>query len=317
MYKILINDGIHPKGAQMLIDAGFEVDNFNIPQENLTEKLPNYDVICVRSATTVREDLIKSCPNLKIIGRGGVGLDNIDVQFARENGLKVLNTPSASSRSVAELVFAHAFGLNRFLHKSNRSMPMEGNSDFKSLKKSFSKGRELENKTLGIIGIGKIGQAVAKMALGIGMDVVAFDPQINNPQVILNIQNKNIEITIPTISMDELLAQSDIITLHIPFTGAPVLSSTEFNKMKKGVILINASRGGTVNETDLLNALDHDIVSCAGIDVFENEPYPNESILSHPNISLTPHTGASTLEAQERVGTDLAQNIIDELKLYS
>lgn len=317
MYKILINDGIHPKGVEMLETAGFKVDNFNIPQGELMEKLGSYDVICVRSATKVREDLIKNSPNLKIIGRGGVGLDNIDVDIAKENGIAVLNTPSASSRSVGELVFAHALGLNRFLHKSNRAMPTDGNSDFKALKKSYSKGKELEGKTLGVIGIGRIGQATAKIALGLGMNVIAFDPYIQNPEIVITIQNQTINITIPSVSMDELLAQSDMITLHTPFTGSAVLSDAEFNKMKKGVMLINASRGGTVDEDALLKALNNDIVSCAGIDVFIGEPTPRVDLLSHPNVSLTPHTGASTGEAQERVGTELAQRIIDHLKTYA
>ncbi len=317
MYKVLINDGIHPKGEQMLKDAGFHVDNFNIPKDELMQKLPDYDVICVRSATKVRKDLIDNCPNLKIIGRGGVGLDNIDVEHAKENGIAVINTPSASSRSVAELVFSHAMGLNRFLHKSNRDMPVDGNGDFKTLKKSYSKGKELEGKTLGVIGIGRIGQATAKIGLGLGMKVVAFDSYITNPEIKMQIQDQEISVIIPSVSLDELLAQSDMISLHIPFTGEPVLSSREFNKMKKGVMLINASRGGTVDEDALIEALNNETVCCAGVDVFVGEPHPRQDILDHPDISLTPHTGASTLEAQERVGTDLAKSIIDQLNVWA
>jgi len=313
MKKILINDGIHPTGLQKLKDAGFEVDNIKIPQDELSEKLPQYAAICVRSATKVRQELIEQCPNLKVIGRGGVGLDNIDVDFAKSKGIAVCNTPAASSRSVAELAFAHLFSISRFLYKSNRHMPNDGAEEFKALKKSYSKGFELKGKILGVIGMGRIGQETAKIALSLGMKVIAVDPFIEKAELKLDINDQVVNAPIETVNMDVMLPAADIITLHIPFTGAPVLSTTEFSKMKEGVILINASRGGTVDEEALLAALDSEKVAAAGLDVFENEPTPRESLLKHPNVSCTPHIGASTNEAQENIGIELADKLIKEL----
>lgn len=313
MARILINDGLHPSGLDRLKAAGHEVDNTKIPQEELSEKLPQYDAICVRSATKVREALIEACPNLKVIGRGGVGLDNIDVDFAKSKGISVINTPAASSRSVAELSFAHLFSISRFLYKSNRHMPKDGSSEFKALKKSYSKGFELQGKTLGVIGLGRIGRETIKIGLGLGMKVVGVDPFVDACEVNLSINGNDTKVPVSVVSMDDMLAQSDVISLHIPFTGKPVLAASEFNKMKKGVILINASRGGTVEENDLLTALNNDQVAAAGLDVYENEPTPREDLLVHPNVSCTPHIGASTMEAQERIGLELADKLIAAL----
>lgn len=310
MARILINDGLHQSGLDRLKNAGHEVDITKIPQEELAEKLPEYDAICVRSATKVREALIEACPNLKVIGRGGVGLDNIDVDFAKSKGVSVINTPAASSRSVAELSFAHLFSISRFLYKSNRHMPKDGNSEFKALKKSYSKGFELQGKTLGVIGLGRIGRETIKIGLGLGMTVVGVDPFVDTCEVSLSINGNETKVPVSVVDMDNMLAQADVISLHVPFTGKPVLASSEFNKMKKGVILINASRGGTVEENDLLAALNSDHVAAAGLDVYENEPTPREDLLNHPNVSCTPHIGASTMEAQERIGLELADKLI-------
>jgi len=312
--KILINDGIHPSGLEKLKAAGFEVDNIKIPQDELAEKLPEYAAICVRSATKVRSELIDLCPQLKAIGRGGVGLDNIDVEHARNKGIKVLNTPAASSRSVAELAFAHLLSISRFLYKSNRHMPKDGHDEFKALKKSYSKGFELKGKTIGIIGMGRIGREAAKIALGLDMKVLGVDPFVDKAEIKFEIATNHFSVSLPVVSMDEMLSQSDIISLHIPYSGAAVITESEFSKMKDGVILINASRGGTVNEKALLAALDKDKVAAAGIDVFENEPQPMVELIQHPNVSCTPHIGASTNEAQENIGTELADKIIAALK---
>ncbi len=313
MARILINDGIHPTGLQKLIDAGHEVDNFHISKEELPEKLPSYQAICVRSATKVRQDLIDLCPELKVIGRGGVGLDNIDVDYAKSKGIKVCNTPAASSRSVAELAFAHLFSVARFLYKANKHMPEDGANEFKSLKKSYSKGFELQGKTLGVIGFGRIGQETAKIGLGIGMSVKAVDPFIKNAELKMDINGQHINVPVDTVAMDEMLTTADIITLHIPFTGAPVLGASEFAKMKDGVIIINAARGGTINEDALMDALNNEKVAAAGLDVFENEPTPREDLLQHPNVCSTPHIGASTGEAQEKIGIELADQLIEHL----
>ncbi len=315
MARILINDGIHPSGKKKLINAGHTVDDDKIMQDELMNRLNAYDAICVRSATKVREELIKACPNLKVIGRGGVGLDNIDVKFARENGISVVNTPAASSRSVAELAIAHLMSVARFLYKSNRNMPVDGDSEFSTLKKSFAKGFEVKGKKLGIIGFGRIGQETAKLALSMGMDVMPVDPILSSAKLDIHIAGQTISVDQKTYSFEDMLQNADIITLHIPFTGNAILGEREFALMKKGTVLINASRGGTVDESAMLTALDNGTLAAAGLDVFENEPTPRKEVISHPKISLTPHIGASTAEAQENIGLELADQLIDLLKV--
>ncbi len=310
MARILINDGIHPTGEKMLRDAGHEVVTETIAQDDLMSQLPSFDAICVRSATKVRESLINVCPDLKAICRGGVGLDNIDVEYAKNKGIAVINTPAASSRSVAELAFAHLFSVARSLYKSNKAMPTKGNTEFKALKKSYSKGFELYGRTLGIIGFGRIGQATAELALSVGMNVIAVDPYIKEAKLKIGGEQYNAEFTLTTSSMDEMFSKADVVTLHVPFLGKPVLSTEEFGKMKDGSILINASRGGTVDEDAMLAALESGKLAAAGVDVFVNEPSPRQDILSHDRISLTPHTGASTVEAQEKIGIELAEKLL-------
>ncbi|WP_235296722.1 D-2-hydroxyacid dehydrogenase [Portibacter marinus] len=312
--KILINDGIHPTGKRLLEEAGFEVSTNKIAQDDLPAKLNEYDAICVRSATKVRKDLIDQSPNLKAICRGGVGLDNIDVDYARSKGIHVINTPAASSRSVAELVFAHLFSIARFLQQANREMPVKGNSEFKDLKKNYSAGVELTGRTLGIIGFGRIGQETASIALGVGMNVIAVDPYLDSAEVSFGPTSHQFKVKIETSSMDEMLKQADAITLHVPFLGEPVLGTKEFDQMKEGVFIANASRGGTIDEDALLAALESGKVAAAALDVFVGEPKPRVELLSHPNISLTPHIGASTGEAQEKIGIELAEKLIAALK---
>lgn len=313
MAKILVNDGMNQAGIEMLKAAGHEVDTNNIPQEELTEKLPGYDAICVRSATKVRTELIDNCPKLKIIGRGGVGLDNIDVDYAKSKGIHVLNTPAASSRSVAELAMGHLLSVARYIHDANHNMPAKGNEEFKSLKKSYAKGFELEGKKLGVIGFGRIGQETASVAMGLGMDILPVDPNQTTAKIAIGPKSLNLSTPVKTVSMDTMLANADVITLHIPNLGKPVLTSEEFAKMKDGVVLINASRGGTVDEDALLAALESNKVRAAGLDVFIGEPKPRKDLLQHKNISATPHIGASTVEAQVKIGQELAQQIIDLL----
>jgi D-3-phosphoglycerate dehydrogenase / 2-oxoglutarate reductase len=315
--KILANDGIAPIGKKQLEAAGFEVITETVPQADLANAINdnNYVAVLVRSATTVRKEVIDSCPNLKLIGRGGVGMDNIDVAYAREKGLHVINTPAASSQSVAEQVMAHLFSVARSLYDSNRQMPINGLNDFKALKKKYGKGIELRGKTLGILGIGRIGQSVAKYALGCGMNVVAFDPFIPKVTIDVEVADKTVSVDITTISKDELLAKSDFITLHIPAQadGKAVIGNEEFAKMKDGIIIVNAARGGVIDETALIANLDSGKVAVAALDVYVNEPSPREDILTHQKISLTPHIGAATLEAQDRIGEELASQIIELL----
>ena len=315
--KILANDGISNAGIEALEAAGFSVETINVAQEQLSAYINDNDitVLLVRSATTARQDLIDACPNLKIIGRGGVGMDNIDVEYAREKGLHIINTPAASSASVAELVFAHLYGGVRFLHDANRNMPLEGESNFKGLKKAYAKGVELRGKTMGIIGFGRIGQEVAKIALGVGMRVVAADKFIDKATIAVELFNgASVAVEIETISVDSLLQEADFISLHVPAQKDYVIDKAQFDLMKDGAVLINAARGGVVNEVTLVDALDNNKLSFAGLDTFENEPKPEIKLLMHPKISMTPHIGAATLEAQDRIGQELADQIISILK---
>lgn len=315
--KILANDGIAKSGVIALENAGFEVILKTVAQEQLINYLNDNNVVAllVRSATNVRKDIIDACPSLKIIGRGGVGMDNIDVDYARKKGLKVINTPAASSHSVAELVFAHLFGMVRFLHDSNRNMPLEGDSKFKDLKKAYAKGVELKGKTLGVFGFGRIGQATAKVALGVGMKVVAFDPFIDKSNLELDFYDgQTVNFEINTISKEEVLAQSDFLTLHVPAQDKYVISTEEFDMMKDGSCIVNAARGGVIDEVALVEALKSGKISKAALDVYENEPTPEVQILMNPDISLTPHIGAATGEAQDRIGAELADQIIEILK---
>ena len=315
--KVLANDGLDQSGIDGLQKAGFEVITTKVPQEELINYINENQVrtLLVRSATKVRKDIIDTCPSLKIIGRGGVGMDNIDVEYAREKGINVINTPAASSASVAELVFAHLFSGCRFLTDSNRKMPIEGDSKFAELKKAYTKGVELRGKTIGIIGFGRIGQEVAKMALGLGMRVLAVDNFAEKVNLKVEFFNgQSVDFEIKTQSKEEVLKEADFVTLHVPAQKEFVIGQKEFDLMKNGAALVNCARGGVVDEEALLKALDSGKLAFAGLDVFINEPTPAKSVLSHPKISLTPHTGASTNEAQDRIGISLAEQIISILK---
>ena len=314
MIKILANDGISNSGEACLKKEGFEVITNKVDQKNLIEVInkKNIEVLLVRSATKVRKELIQACPNLKIIGRGGVGMDNIDVEYAKEKGLEVYNTPAASSSSVAELVFAHLFGMVRFLYESNRQMPLEGDKNFKNLKKAFSGGKELAGKMLGIIGFGRIGQEVAKRAIGLGMNVLAHDKHTSEANITLNFFNgEKKTFTIESISLKNVLQKSDFITLHIPkLSDKAIIGAEEIGLMKDGAGIINTARGGIIDEDALMFALDKGKLAYAALDVFTDEPHPSIHLMMHNNISLTPHIGAATLEAQNRIGTELANKII-------
>ena len=310
--KILANDGISESGKNKLEEYGFEVDLTKVSQEQLVRYINENHivVILVRSATQVRADIIDNCPSIKIIGRGGVGMDNIDVDYAKSKGINVINTPAASSKSVAELVFSHLFGCVRFLHESNRSMPLDGDSKFKELKKAYAGGKELAGKKIGIIGFGRIGQEVAKIAIGIGMNVIFYDKFIEETSLDIEFfDGRNITFNLISSTFDEVLENSDFISVHIPASDKYIIDSKEIEKMKDGVGLLNLSRGGIVNEEELLKSINSGKVSFAGIDTFENEPVPSMKLLMNSNISLTPHIGAATSEAQDRIGVELADKI--------
>lgn len=316
--NILANDGISPSGQQKLEAAGFKVITDHVAQDELIDYINANGVVAllVRSATTARKDLIDACPGLKFIGRGGVGMDNIDVAYGREKGLTVANTPASSSQSVAELMMGQMFSLARQTYDSERQMPHKGATEFKALKKKYGKGTELRGKTLGIIGFGRIGKALAQYALGCGMKVVCSDVFDVDTKISFHIEGYGrVEVDVEKLDMDTLLERSDVISIHVPkqADGSAVLGKDELARTRKGVLLLNAARGGVIDEEALVAALDSGHVGGAALDVFENEPSPNADLLRHPKLALTPHVGAATVEAQDRIGEELADLIMAEL----
>lgn len=314
MAKILANDGIDKSGKDLLEKSGHTVITDKVAQADLINYINSngIEVLLVRSATTVRKDMFDACSGLKMVGRGGVGMDNIDVDYGRSKGVDVFNTPGASSQSVAELAMSHLFSLARFLHDSNKQMHVNGSTQFEALKKKYAKGFELRGKTLGIIGFGRIGQSLASYALGCGMKVIAADNFIKEAEVKVEVGGQTVSVKVATIAVADLYKQADFISIHVPKqpNGAAVINKEEIATMKKGVVLLNTARGGVINENDLIEALNNGHVAAAGLDVFDNEPTPSTAILTHPLISLTPHIGASTNEAQDRIGIEIANRII-------
>jgi len=310
---ILANDGITLKGIEALEKAGFEVNSTKVAQNQLENFINanNIDAVLVNKNTQIRQELIEACPSLKLIGNSSVTMDNIDVDFAIDNGLHVINTTNASTIANAELVFAHLFGMARFLHSSNREMPLEGDSRFNELNKAYALGSELRGKTIGILGFDKVGQEVAKIAIGLGMQVMAFDDFIEEATITLDFYNhQKIDFTIHTVAIADVLKESDFISLHLTNHDTHVITSAEFEKMKDGVGFINTAKGGILNEVDLIKAIESGKVQYAGLDVFETEPIPAVQLLMNPEISLSPNIASLTKEAQERAGLELANQII-------
>ncbi|MDA8686847.1 3-phosphoglycerate dehydrogenase [Robiginitalea sp.] len=317
MKKILANDGIATTGKNKLEVSGFEVITTNVAQNQLIEYINSHqiNVLIVRSATRVEQELINACPTLEIIGRIGTGVDNIAVDYAIKKGLKVLNTPGAGAQSVAELTMAHLLGGSRLMHESNRIMPLEGDQQFKSLKKQYAVGHEVHGKTLGILGMGNIGKAVARMGASLGLEICYHDPHCEEVHIPISFNQGNQSITLSFRSkpLEEILASSDFISLHLPAQSETVIGKRELGIMKPGSALINTARGGLVDEVALLEALDSGHLRFAALDVYESEPYPEIQLLMRPELSLTPHIGGSTPEAQERASLELARSIIEHL----
>ncbi|MEM9649299.1 MAG: D-2-hydroxyacid dehydrogenase [Bacteroidota bacterium] len=312
MSNILANDGLSPSGIEAFEENGFKVITTKVAQEQLANFINQNQIraLLVRSATQADKTLIDACPDLELIGRGGVGMDNIDVAYAKSKGIHVVNTPAASSASVAELVFAHLFSGVRFLYDSNRNMPLDGDSKFKQLKKSYAAGTELRGKTLGIIGFGRIGQATARIGLAMGMKVLYSDHNVEDCTLSVPFfDGQSLTFALEASPMEEVLQQSDFITVHVPAQKDYVLGEKEFNMMKPGAGVVNAARGGVLDEVALIDALEKEKLSFAGLDVFESEPRPEIKVLMHPRISLTPHIGAATVEAQDRIGLELAEQV--------
>jgi D-3-phosphoglycerate dehydrogenase len=311
--KILANDGIDAKGQAALEAMGCTVLTEKVNQDALAGFIQNENIdgLLVRSATTARKELIDACPNLKFIGRGGVGIDNIDAVYAREKGVDVFNTPASSSASVAELVMSMLFASNRFIYQAGGSMPANGEETFEVLKKNYGKGKEVKGKTIGIVGLGRIGMSLAEYALGCGMRVMFFDRSKTEETVVLSINGSPVEVKLNVSSFEEVLGESDFISLHVPKqpNGSSVIGTAEFALMKKNAVVVNTSRGGTIHEGELIEALDNGVIAGACLDVFENEPRPNAALLKHSKIITTPHIGAATAEAQERIGLEIAENV--------
>ena len=312
---VLANDGLSKAGEQLLKDAGIEILEAKVSQEHLINFINEnkVEVLLVRSATKVRKDLIDACPGLKIVGRGGVGMDNIDVEYAIEKGIYVINTPKASCRSVAEMVFAHFFSLARFLHESNRLMPLEGETHFKALKKSFSSAVELEGKTLGVIGFGGIGQEVVKIGISLGMKVKVLTRKPKTETVTLQFfDGQKVDFKISSDNnTDKFLKDLDFLSINTPKTTEYIIDTPQFEKMKDGIFIVNTARGGVINEVTLLNSIESGKVAGAALDVFENEPNPELALLMNPNLSLSPHLGGNTQDAQQKIGRELAEQIIE------
>jgi len=313
--KVLANDGISKAGVKLMQDNNIEILENKIAQEQLIDFINEnkVDALLVRSATKVRQELIDACPSIKIIGRGGVGMDNIDVDYARGKGIHVINTPASSSKSVAELVFGHFFNIARFLNDANRKMPLEGDSNFEGLKKSYAKATELSGKTLGVVGFGRIGIETIKIGLALGMKVIVYDAFMKDKQTVslTFFDGQSINFELQSTEFETLIQESDYISLHVPKQKEYILGKKEFDSMKNGVVIANAARGGVIDEDALLEALNSGKVRGAALDVFENEPTPKVTLLMHDNVSLSPHVGGNTLEAQDRIGEELAQQIID------
>ena len=316
---VLANDGISEKGIQLLKEADITVLDARVSAEHLSNFINenNVDVLLVRSATQVRKNLIDECPNLKIIGRGGIGMDNIDVDYAIDKGIYIINSPKASRKSVAELVFAHFFSLARFLHESNRLMPLEGETKFNTLKKSFNNATELSGKTLGVIGMGNIGLEVIKIGISLGMSIVAYNrtPKTENVKISF-FDGQSLHFEIKSVNLDEVLKKSDFISINISNAEKYFIDNEQIAMMKEGVFIANTARGGVLNEVALIDAIERGKVAGAALDVFENEPNPEIEILMNPALSLSPHIGGNTLEAQNRIAEELAEQIIkikDEL----
>ncbi|PQJ23350.1 NAD(P)-dependent oxidoreductase [Tenacibaculum sp. SG-28] len=315
--RILINDKISENGIATLRAAGFEVIVTKVAQVQLENYIceNSIDAIVVNHNTGVTQELLEACPSIKLIACTRPNMDNIDIDYAYENGIHVVNATKATTIAVAELVFAHLFGMVRFLHQSNREMPLEGDSRFGDLKKQFSVGQELRGKTLGIIGLGKVGTEVAKIAVGIGMRVIAtHSTKSENPEVTLSFfDGQSITIPIATKKTEDVLKAADFISIHTPLLDDYVIGEKQLALMKDNVGIVNTAIGGVIDEIALVNAIKKGKVKYAGLDVYENQPTPEIQLLMNPEISLTPNIGGTTKESQERIGDEIAKQIIELL----
>lgn len=320
MINILINDGLCQEGEQILRQAGFHIHNQKIQQQDLIREINHrqIDALIVRSATVVNREVIDHCPSLRLLARAGLGMNNIDMEYAAAKGIEVVNTPLASAPALAEMVFAHLLSVTRNLFRGNREMPSEREID--KMKRDCAGGTELTGKTIGIVGFGRVGQEVALRALGWGIKVLAYDPYVKEATIKHEIPGvHNVVSYIHTVPLTDVLSQSDFITLHVPVPadGKPFIGRNEFAQMKSGVILINVSKAGLIDEQELISSLNTGKVRAAGLDVFQNEPSPLPALITHPKVSVSPHLGGETLEAQGRIGIEIAEYIVQFFQLQN
>lgn len=311
--KVLVNDGISNSGKDLLESKGFEVMVMRVAQEQLTSFINTHQitVLLVKSNTKITKDIIDACPTLEVIGIGGDNQNNVDIQYAKSKGIAIIDTPNASANSVAELVFAHLLGMVRYLHDSNRQMPLEGDIRFKELKKYYAKGTELKGKTIGIVGTGNVGKAVAKIALGLGMKILMNNKNSADTNITLQyFDGQEVNFSFNSNPLSTVLQKSDFITLHTPALSQHLIGEAELKLMKKGVGIINTAVGGVLDEVALINFIEGKHVAYAALDVYETEPRPEIQLLMNPELSLSPHIGGATIETQERIGTELANQII-------
>ena len=316
--KILANDGISTSGETLLIEAGHEILNHRVSQEHLVQFINEnqVEILLVKNATSIDHQVIDSCKSLKIIGKAGTEMNNVAVDYAIEKGLYVISTPNSYARAVAELVFAHFFSLARFLHDSNRMMPLEGDSKFNLLKKSYQNAAELFGKTLGVIGSGSNALEVIKMGISLGMNVIIFNENSKSEKVNLDFfDGQKLVFELKSVKFEEILEKSDFISILNTEKSGYLIDSEEFEIMKNGAYLVNIAKGA-VNEVTLVDYLENKKLAGAALDVFENEQKPDIQVLMNPSLSLSPNLATVTTDAIEKTGKELAEQIIKISREY-
>lgn len=316
--KILANDGISSAGEVLLNNAGHEILNNRISQEHLIHFINEnlVDVLLVKNATTINEEIIDSCKSLKIIGKAGINMDNVSANYAIEKGLHVVSTPNSYSRAIAELVFAHFFTLARFLHDSNRMMPLEGDQKFNLLKKSYQNSVELHGKTLGVIGMNFDALEVIKIGISLGMNILAYSDTPKEEKVTLEyFDGQKLVFEIKSVKFEEILTNSDFLCVMSTEKMGYILDSRQFELMKEGIYIVNIIKGA-VNEVSLIDYIENKKIAGAALDSFELEPKPDIQVLMNPSMSLSPNVATITRDAQEKTGKELAEQIIKISREY-
>ena len=316
--KILANDGISTSGETLLIEAGHEILNHRVSQEHLVQFINEnqVEILLVKNATSIDHQVIDSCKSLKIIGKAGTEMNNVAVDYAIEKGLYVISTPNSYARATAELVFAHFFSLARFLHDSNRMMPLEGDSKFNLLKKTYQNAAELFGKTLGVIGSGSNALEVIKMGISLGMNVIIFNENSKSEKVNLDFfDGQKLVFELKSVKFEEILEKSDFISILNTEKSGYLIDSEQFEIMKNGAYLVNIAKGA-VNEVTLVDYLENKKLAGAALDVFENEQKPDIQVLMNPSLSLSPNLATVTTDAIEKTGKELAEQIIKISREY-